>query len=147
MKEINGVWRKAGNKPESLRDANLTGSEREEIISHMKYGMADKPYPSWFLTNNSGNIRRLKERLHDLKKRRADETTETVIGAVTITDNVEGNRVQIFFPEKPPEEIRRQLKRNGFKWAPSIGAWQRMRSYQATQKAKEIVSLYNGRMS
>ncbi len=147
MKEINGVWRKAGNKPEPLRDANLTGSERDEIISHMKYGMADRPYPSWSLTNNSGNIRRLKERLHDLRKRRAYMTTETVIGAVTITDNVEDNRVQIFFPEKPSDEIRGQLKRNGFKWAPSIGAWQRVRSCQATQKAKRIVSFYNGRMS
>ena len=145
MKEINSLWREGGNNPESLKNASLTDSERDEITSHIKYGMTDKPYSSWSLTNNNGNIRRLKERLEGLKKRRGDETTQTVIDGVTITDNVEDNRVQIFFPEKPPEEIRRQLKQNGFKWAPSIGAWQRMRSCQATQGANEIVRLYNQR--
>jgi len=143
MKEINLLWKKGGSKPESLKDANLAGSERSEIISHMKYGGADRPYPSWSLTNNNGNIRRLKQRLEELEKRRIDKTTETVIGSVTITDNVEDNRVQIFFPDKPSEEIRRRLKQNGFKWAPSIGAWQRMRSPAALQRAKGIVNLYN----
>jgi hypothetical protein len=55
---------------------------------------------------------------------------------------VEDNRLQIFFPGKPSDTIRSELKCNGFKWAPSIGAWQRMRSYEAIQRAKEIVSRY-----
>jgi len=115
MKEINALWKKGGNKPEFLKDANLTDAERFEIINHMKYGDADRPYPSWSLTNNNGNMKRLKERLQELQKRKADKTTETIIGSVTITDNVEDNRVQIFFSEKPPEEVRRQLKHNGFR--------------------------------
>ena len=143
MKEVNTLWKKGGNKPESLKNANLAESERSEIISHMKHGDADKPYPAWSLTNNNGNIRRFKQRLEELQKRRADKTTETVIGSVTMTDNVEDNRLQIFFPEKPPEETRRRLKENGFKWAPSVGAWQRMRSPAAAQRAKEIIGRYN----
>ena len=143
MKQINTLWKKGGSKPESLKDANLTDAERAEIISHVKYGGTDRPYPSWSLTNNNGNIRRLKERLQELQKRKTDKTSDTVIGSVTITDNVEDNRVQIFFSEKPPEQIRRRLKENGFKWAPSIGAWQRMRSPAATQRAKEIITVYN----
>jgi len=143
MKEINMMWKKGDNRPESLKDANLTDAERSEIISHMKYGDADRPYPAWSLTNNKGNIRRLKQRFEELQKSRTDKSTESVIGSVTITDNVEDNRLQIFFPDKPSEEIRRRLKRNGFKWAPSIGAWQRMRSPAAAQRAKEIVNLYN----
>ena len=35
------------------------------------------------------------------------------------------NRLQLFFDEKPTEEQRQELKHNGFKWAPSQGAWQR----------------------
>jgi hypothetical protein len=142
MKEINGIWRKGGNKPESLREANLTKPEQDEITSHIKYGMADRPYPSWSLTNNNANIRRLKERLEEIGKRQADQTTDTELNGVRIVDNVEDNRVQVFFPGKPSDTIRSELKRNGFKWAPSIGAWQRMRGYEATRRAKEIVSRY-----
>jgi hypothetical protein len=143
MKQINTLWKKGGSNPESLKDADLTDAERSEIINHMKYGDADRPYPTWFLTNNNGNIKRLKQRLQELQQRRTDATTETVIGSVTITDNVEDNRLQIFFPDRPSEEIRRCLKQNGFKWAPSIGAWQRMRNPAAVQRAKEIVNLCN----
>ena len=34
------------------------------------------------------------------------------------------NRLQLLFDEKPPEDQRRALKSEGFKWAPSQGAWQ-----------------------
>lgn len=143
MKEINALWRKGGGKPESLREAGVTDSERDEIVSHIKYGMADVPYPSWSLSNNNANIRRLKERLEALQKKRSDHTTETTLKEVRIVDNVEDNRIQIFFPGKPSENIRSELKRNGFKWAPPVGAWQRMRSSSATERATQIVSLYN----
>jgi len=143
MKKINIIWRKGGHKPESLREAGLADSEQEEIMRHFKYGMADKPYPSWSLTNNSANIRRLKERLEALKNKRNDKTTQTEVNGVRIVDNVEDNRLQVFFPGKPSQDIRSELKHSGFKWAPSVGAWQRMRGYGATQRAKEIVKLYN----
>ena len=39
--------------------------------------------------------------------------------------NAEYNRIQIFFDSKPDDDVRNELKRNGFKWAPSQGAWQR----------------------
>ena len=35
------------------------------------------------------------------------------------------NRLQVFFPGKPAPEIRAAMKRFGFRWAPSVGAWQR----------------------
>ena len=35
-------------------------------------------------------------------------------------------RLQIIFDGKPDPEVRAVLKKNGFKWAPSQGAWQRM---------------------
>ena len=34
-------------------------------------------------------------------------------------------RIQFIFEDKPDEETRNILKNNGFKWAPSQGAWQR----------------------
>ncbi len=41
-------------------------------------------------------------------------------------------RVQFIFDGKPDEETRELLKANGFRWAPSQGAWQR----QLTQAGK-----------
>ena len=37
----------------------------------------------------------------------------------------EAMRYQIIFDGKPEPEVRDLLKSNGFKWAPSQGAWQR----------------------
>ena len=34
-------------------------------------------------------------------------------------------RIQLFFEGKPEPEVRDILKSNGFRWAPSVGAWQR----------------------
>jgi hypothetical protein len=39
--------------------------------------------------------------------------------------NAELNRLQVFFNEKPNETTRAALKANGFRWAPSEGAWQK----------------------
>jgi hypothetical protein len=36
----------------------------------------------------------------------------------------------------PAEAIRRELKSNGFRWSPTLGAWQRHRSNRATYLAK-----------
>jgi hypothetical protein len=44
----------------------------------------------------------------------------------------------MIFPGKPSEEIRTELKRNGFRWSPMAGAWQRMPSTWAWTLAREI---------
>ena len=98
-------------------------------------------FPSYKLINNNANIRRMKERIAHLKRVSTQETTELKIGNVTICDNVEENRVQIFFPGKPSEEIRSFLKSNGFRWCRYNSAWQRHRSTWAQNLAKEAVKM------
>lgn len=43
----------------------------------------------------------------------------------TVIENEQINRYQIIFGGKPAPEIIKNLKENGFKWAPSQQAWQR----------------------
>lgn len=100
--------------------------------------MGNIGFPGYRLQNNSANIRRMKKRIEQLERAAQDTTTEQEFGDVQVIDNVEENRVQIIFPEKPSAEIRAKLKSNGFRWAPSVGAWQRKRSDWALQVAKEI---------
>ena len=58
---------------------------------------------------------------------------------ITIEVSQEDNRVKIFFPGKPEEEKRKELKSYGFHWSPTEGAWMRMLSNSAVYYAKKIV--------
>ena len=55
-----------------------------------------------------------------------------------IVKNAELNRLQIVFDEIPGEEIRDELKRNGFRWSPSNQAWQRQLTPNAEAAARRI---------
>jgi hypothetical protein len=95
--------------------------------------------------NNGANIRRIKQRIAVLEASAKRETVEVEKpGGVRILQNVEANRLQIFFPGKPAEAIRKELKANGFRWAPSEGAWQRMLSNAAIWAAQQIAKKLEG---
>jgi hypothetical protein len=98
----------------------------EEPNGHGSYGFA--PYQ---LTNNNANIKRMKNRIATLRaeavRPEAEDRQATIGGApVTIIENRDENRLQLVFDGKPPAKIRKTLKSNGFRWAPSQDAWQRL---------------------
>lgn len=83
-------------------------------------------FPSYSLTNNNANIKRLERRLKELKI--AEEKESAFIfddGFLKVFENLEENRLQLIFSGKPEENIRKLAKSCGFKWAPSQSAWQR----------------------
>lgn len=82
-------------------------------------------YPSYQLTNNNQNIHRIEERLKRLKSVKEKGSSEQEYETFKVVENTEVMRYQIVFDGKPDSEIRTLLKSNGFKWAPSQGAWQR----------------------
>ena len=100
-----------------------------------------KPYQGFELTNLGNKIKTAKQRLESLKKKENDETVTVEFPGGRIVDNVEDNRLQIFHDEKPDAGVRKQLKYNGFRWAPSVGCWQRMRSNNAMYWAKKALNL------
>ena len=55
--------------------------------------------------------------------------------------NATVNRLQIFFEEKPDADLRSTLKGEGFRWAPSQGAWQRQLTDNAIRAAKRIKAI------
>lgn len=94
-------------------------------------------FPAYELTNNNANISRLKKRLAGLEKHVGDKTTEKEINGIKIVENVEDNRCQLFFPDKPNDEIRAYLNKNGFHFSRYYGrCWQRQRSGHATSLAE-----------
>lgn len=59
----------------------------------------------------------------------------------TVEANKVDNRLQIFFNDKPNKDTCTELKSKGFRWAPSIGAWQRQlndNAIIATNRIQEI---------
>lgn len=82
-------------------------------------------YPAYMLQNNNANIHRIENRIKDLQAVKDRGTSETEYKTFKAVENTEIMRYQILFDGKPEAEIRTILKSNGFKWAPSQGAWQR----------------------
>lgn len=97
----------------------------------------------FFVANSRANIARTAERLEQLKKSLAKETKVVEIDGVVIVENVEMQRVQLKFPGKPAPEVIKLLKGRGFRWAPSVGAWQRNLNNAGIYAAKEIVKCLN----
>jgi hypothetical protein len=93
----------------------------------------------YVLTNLGANILRVKERIAGLERRADRESSEQDIGGIRLVENVEGNRLQLFFPSKPTDEVRRRLKRDGFRWSRTEGAWQRHLNEAARSAAKSLV--------
>ena len=82
-------------------------------------------FSDYILTNNNANIRRLEGRIKSLQKTKSQGTQESENKFFKVKENVEAMRIQLFFEGKPEPEVRDILKSNGFRWAPSVGAWQR----------------------
>lgn len=90
------------------------------------------------MSNNNANIRRMGERLKELQAKEATPTSEIEFNGGSIIDNAEEDRVQIDFDEKPGDAMRTKLKGSGWRWAPSVGMWQRKRTPAAMTSAKQI---------
>ena len=98
-------------------------------------------FPGYALTNNGANVRRIKARIEQLQRNARREDKETVhASGVRVVENAEENRLQLFFPGKPPVEVRTALKATGFRWAPSEGAWQRQLGNSARWAAEHVLS-------
>jgi hypothetical protein len=137
------AWMKAANaiiRKKSLTDdqkiAKLQadcgiGEQDAKMLLHPKEAWMGVGFPAYRLTNNLATIKTAKQRLADVEKKRADVTKEQEFGDVRVVDSVEDNRVQVFFPGKPKPETLTFLKKNGFRWTPTAGAWQHYRSTRA----------------
>lgn len=135
------IKNKNGNKVEKLM--KLAGMKQETAEKLLTPDFAGRiGIPSYKLTNNNANMARIKQRIEQLKKIEAMEDKEVLIGEVRILSSSETNRTQIFFPGKPSEEVRTELKSNGFRWSPMESAWQRNLSNHAQYLAESIVNRF-----
>jgi hypothetical protein len=137
MKAVNKIVRKQPVDMAAL--AALLGNEERaaEILKPDCFGGIG--FASFSLTNNNASIKQVKERIADIEKRKATTPKDLVINGVRVLENTEAMRLQLFFEGKPANEIISLLKSNGFKWAPSVMAWQRQLTNNAVYSFNHFV--------
>lgn len=92
--------------------------------------------------NNLANIKRMRERLTELERKAATDTSETERpDGIRIVENSESDRLQIFFPGKPDAATISRLKARAFKWSPSQGCWQRQLTENARRVLPEVIPI------
>ena len=137
MKAVNAYYR----KHKTLDGCpNLSAERIEAMKAEMssQWHIQDKPYPSWALSNNNAEIRRVKGRIAELTRKQETAYAGWEFDGGTVEANREDNRLQIFFEEKPDEKTRETLKENGFRWSPKAGAWQRQLNDNAIYVADRL---------
>ena len=135
MKDANKIVRSAKLNNDEKIDAlmtieGITESRARELLKPDFMGRLG--FPAYALTNNSANIRRLKERYEQIERRQA---VDAAIGERRwdfeggyVLENPDADRYQVFHDSKPAREKIDALKAHGLRWTPSAGCWQAYRS-------------------
>lgn len=134
MTAANKIIRRMRSNPETctlLLEAE--GFARSQALALQQPDFAGRiGFAGYQLSNNSANMRRIRGRIAQLEARAVKAEAQGGKGreyqgaGFRVVENLDINRVQVFFPGKPSEAVRRLLKSNGYRWAPTEGAWQRM---------------------
>ena len=137
MKDKNAYFRKFGTMAgyPGMSEAEV---KRLDLKVENSYSWNKQPYASYELQNNNATIRSIKSRIAELTKDKEVGFVGWEFNGGEAVANKEDNRLQLFFDEKPSAEQREQLKRNGFRWAPSVNAWQRQLNRNAISAASYI---------
>lgn len=95
-------------------------------------------FPSYALSNNNANARRIEQRIKELEAMRQRQDVEHEGNGYTYREDTTENRVMFIFPGKPTTNTRELLKRHAFKWSPSRNAWVRQLTNAGIYAAKQV---------
>ena len=137
MKAVNAYYR----KHKTLDGCpNLSAEVTEKLKAKMtrSFRAQPKPYESYELSNNNAVIRQTKARIEELTRQAETVYEGWRFDGGKVKMDREINRLQVFFDEKPSRETCSAMRHSGFRWAPSVGAWQRQLNDNAIYAAKHL---------
>ena len=139
MKQINAYYKKNG----TCRGFHgLSDELADKLVEDMRHHPWDKrPFAAYALANNNQNINTVKKRIAQLTEAKELGYQGWEFDGGKVVANADMNRLQIFFDGIPDEEVRKELKGRGFKWARSVGAWQRQLTDNAIYAASRIKAI------
>lgn len=143
---------KAANKAIRMKDEEKGNAElrnlgyTDEQISELRQPdcCGRIGFASYLLQNNNANIHRIEARLKKLKETKENGTQESENEFFRVVRNAEEMRLQLIFEGKPEAEVRDILKQNGFRWAPSKGAWQRNLNGNSEYALQKVIKTLKG---
>ena len=144
MKAVNAAHKRFLKNPASLDASPLSDRDKQRIREYKpRYTWEPHPHAPFEMQNNNANIKRMRERVADLERRQEESASSDGAGPVAFDGgrvhlDHDANRLRIYFDAKPAEDVREQLKRSGFRWSRTEGAWQRQISEAAKYEAARI---------
>ena len=75
-----------------------------------------------------------------IESNKITDSNETIINGVRVVNNIQADRIQLFFDGKPAPEMIGKLKKNAFKWSTSQYCWQRQLTQNAIYATKNILA-------
>ncbi len=130
MKTANRIMRNVRTSDEQkaaeLKKLGLSDDSIKSLLEPPMFSYQQRGFPAYALTNNNANIRRLKERIEDIKRRqeRQQAAADTPNGVKLETFKGQWSETEycrVTFAEKPDYSIIKDLKANGFYW--QAGCW------------------------
>jgi len=111
-----------------------------KVLEYLKFMQIEKnrvlctPRNSIWLLANVAEVIREKE----VDKETA-ESKEYQINGVKVLENIQADRIQLFFNGKPNPEVISELKHAAFKWSPFNGCWQRQLTRNAIWATESLL--------
>lgn len=140
MKKVNAYYR----KHKTCRGCEGVSEElAAELDESMKnaYSWETAPFPSYALSNNNQNIKRIEGRIKQLEQAQETGYRGWYFDGGKVIPNEEENRLQVLFDDIPPEEVRRELSSHGFHWSRRNQVWQRQLTPNAIRAASYIQAI------
>lgn len=137
MKAVNAYYRKhktLDGCPQLTPDE----VERRKAAMARSWRADPHPYESYLLTNNNANIRQTKKRIEELSAKKETEFEGWSFEGGEVKMDLQANRLRVFFHEKPDRDTCSAMRHGGFRWAPSVGAWQRQLTNNAIWTATHM---------
>lgn len=92
--------------------------------------------PDYAVKNNGAEIRRLEARRVEIAAAKVTPASSFQGEHARLEECPADNRIRLFYPGKPDSKTRDTLKRNGFRWTPTLGCWQAYINHQTRTFAR-----------
>lgn len=146
-KRANAAWRngaKAGGTAGAIAAMRVAGIP-EKVIARAARNIVLMPVwkVPFLRSTDTAKVRRLEARIAELEAHDAEPEREPIKGdGFRIEEDKADNRIRFYFDVRPSREVAQQMKRAGFRWSPTAGAWQRQLNengrWAAQKMAREL---------
>ena len=113
--------------------------DKLERLENERNSIKAREHSKWELTSIGANIRETKLRIKRLEEQEQLVFPDIEFKGGKAIHNKEINRIQIIFDDIPNENIRSELKHNGFHWSRYEGAWQRQFNQRTIYVTKSLI--------